>query len=81
MLLGVIGLTGIAPVELIGYAHYVQETGYGKLAVPRDSDEWKERMQRWLQVMEIDIVISLLLTIITTIAFFIIGATVVAAAG
>ena len=81
VLLAVIGITGIAPVELIGYAHYVQETGYGKLAGPRDLDGWRERMEGWLRVMKIDVIASLILMMITTVAFFIIGATVVAALG
>jgi manganese transport protein len=81
VLLAVIGITGIAPVELIGYAHYVQETGYGKLAGPRNLDGWRERMEGWLRVMKIDVVASLILMMITTVAFFIIGSTVVAALG
>ena len=81
VLLAVIGITGIAPVELIGYAHYVQETGYGKLAGPRELDGWRERMEGWLRVMKIDVIVSLILMTITTVAFFIIGATVVAALG
>lgn len=76
VLLAAIGLTGITAVEMIGYALYVQETGYGELAGSRSSDGWTERMSGWLRIMKIDVIVSLVLTIIVTIAFFIIGSSV-----
>lgn len=80
-LFAAVGITGIATNELVGYAAYVQETGYGSHAGPRDSDGWQERMVGWLNVMKADVGISLLLIIIVTFAFFIIGASVVAGIG
>lgn len=80
-LFGTVGVTGMAANELIGYSLYSQETGYGELAGPSDSDGWQERMEGWLQVMRLDVVVSLLIMLITTVAFFIIGATVVNSLG
>lgn len=78
---GTIGLTGITAVELIGYALFVRESGYRTLAGPREADGWEERMRGWLRVLKIDVAVSVLLTIVVTIAFFIVGATVVAGIG
>lgn len=80
-LFATVGLTGIAVQELIAYALYVRTTGYGKLAGPSDADGWKERMDGWLRIMKLDVAVSTLLILVITIAFFIIGATVVAGMG
>lgn len=80
-LFGAVGITGIAANELVGYAAYVRETGYGKYAGPRDSDGWTERMSGWLDVMKVDVLVSLLLVLVITVAFFTIGASVVAGIG
>lgn len=80
-LLSAVGVTGIAANELVGYAMYVQETGYGKFAGPRDSDEWVDRMNGWLNVMKVDVLLSLAVIIVVTVAFFIVGATLVAGLG
>ena len=80
-LLGAVGITGIAANELIGYAMYVQETGYGKYAGPRDSEEWTDRIQGWIGVMKADVLLSLFVIVIVTVAFLIVGATLVAGLG
>ena len=80
-LFGAVGITGIATNELVAYAAYVQETGYGSHAGPRDSEGWRARMKGWLHVMKLDVLVSLLLMLIITLSFFIIGATVVAGQG
>lgn len=76
VLLAAIGLTGITSVEIIGYALYVQRTGYGELAGSRSEEGWVSRMSGWLRVMRIDVLVALLLTIIITVAFYIIGSSV-----
>ena len=80
-LFGAVGITGIATNELVAYAAYVQETGYGSHAGPRDSEGWQARMKGWINIMKIDVLVSLLLMVIITLSFFIIGATVVAGQG
>jgi manganese transport protein len=81
VLLSAIGITGIAADGLVGYLMYAQETGYGVRAGPRDVDGWRKRMAGWLNVMKVDVLMSLLLVVVLTVAFFIIGASVVAGLG
>jgi manganese transport protein len=80
-IIGAVGTTGIAANELVGYAAYVQETGYGTYAGPRDSDGWLDRMEGWVGVMKVDVLLSVIVIVITTVAFFIVGATIVAGVG
>jgi hypothetical protein len=80
-LLAVVGTTGISTIEMIGYPLFVQETGYGAHAGPRESDGWQERMIGWLQVLKADVIMSVILITFTTVSFYIIGATIVAGIG
>ena len=80
-LFAAVGITGIAANELVGYATYVQETGYGLLAGSRTSEGWKSRMEGWLRVMKVDVIVSVILVVIITVAFLIVGASVIAGLG
>lgn len=81
IIFGVIGITGVGTGEIIGYALFVNRAGYGKLAGPRDSDGWKDRMQGWLRVLGADVGLTVVLEAIVTTSFFIIGASILANLG
>lgn len=81
IIFGVIGITGVGTGEIIGYALFVNRAGYGKLAGPRDSEGWKDRMQGWLRVLGADVGLTVILEAFVTTSFFIIGASVLANSG
>lgn len=81
IIFGVIGITGVGTGEIIGYALFVNNAGYGKLAGPRESEGWKDRMQGWLRVLRADVFLNVILAAIVTTSFFIIGSSILASSG
>lgn len=77
--LGVFGIVGLSPGEIFIYPTWCLEKGYGAYAGAReDTDEWGRRAKGWIRVMTIDALFSMLVYLFATIAFYILGASVLA---
>ena len=71
----VFGVTGVGTSELFMYPYWCVEKGYARFTGPRDgSDAWISRARGWIRVMHVDIIASLLVYTIATIAFYLLGA-------
>lgn len=71
------GLIGFAPAELIFYSYWSKEKGYGAWTGPyEDTPEWHARSRGWIRMMQIDVLVSSLITGVITIAFYLLGAAV-----
>jgi manganese transport protein len=71
------GITGVGASELYSYPYWCLEKGYARF-VGRCSDdqEWVRRARGWLRVMQLDAWVSMLVFTTATVAFYILGATV-----
>ncbi len=75
--MAVFGITGLSAGELVVYPYWCIEKGYARFTGPhKDSDEWKIRALGWVRVMQFDAVISMVIYTITTVAFYILGASI-----
>ena len=71
------GITGVGASELIGYPYWCIEKGYARYAGPRGSDEaWLRRARGWLRVMHLDAFLSMVVFTVATLAFYLLGASV-----
>lgn len=74
----VFGIVGVGAAELFMYPYWCLEKGYARYAGYAISDEKKEnevqRAKGWIRVMNIDILSSMLIYTIATIAFYLLGA-------
>jgi len=71
------GITGVGAAELIVYPYWCIEKGYARFVGPRDnSDAWAERAKGWLRVMQLDAWVSMLVYTLATVAFYILGASI-----
>ncbi|HEY0707227.1 MAG TPA: Nramp family divalent metal transporter [Polyangia bacterium] len=78
----VFGVTGVGTNELAMYPYWCVEKGYARFTGPRDGSEaWVRRARGWIRVMHIDILASLVIYTIATIAFYLLGAGVLNAMG
>jgi Mn2+/Fe2+ NRAMP family transporter len=69
------GITGVGASELFMYPYWLIEKGYARFAGRRDgSAEWRHRARGWVRVMHTDIVASMIVYTIATIAFYLLGA-------
>jgi Mn2+/Fe2+ NRAMP family transporter len=74
---GTFGITGVGASELYSYPYWCLEKGYARATGPRDeSDDWVARAQGWMRVMRLDAWVSMVVFTIATVAFYILGATV-----
>ncbi|MBL9125736.1 MAG: Nramp family divalent metal transporter [Planctomycetaceae bacterium] len=74
---GAFGITGVGASELYAYPYWCLEKGYGRYTGPRNgSPEWADRARGWLRVMYLDAWVSMLVFTVATVAFYILGATV-----
>jgi manganese transport protein len=73
----VFGITGVGASELVMYPYWCVEKGYARFVGPRDgSSAWTARARGWIRVMHLDIVCSLVIYTVATIAFYLLGAAV-----
>jgi len=71
----VFGITGVGATELFMYPYWCVEKGYARFAGKRDGTlEWNKRASGWIRVMHLDIVSSMLIYTIATVAFYLLGA-------
>lgn len=71
----VFGITGVGAAELFMYPYWCLEKGYARFTGPRDGTAgWRERALGWISVMNLDIVASMVIYTIATVAFYLLGA-------
>jgi Mn2+/Fe2+ NRAMP family transporter len=75
--IAVFGITGVGATELVMYPYWCVEKGYARFVGPRDSSpEWVARARGWIRVMHLDILWSLAIYTMATVAFYLLGAAV-----
>ena len=80
--IAVFGITGVGATELVMYPYWCIEKGYARFVGPRDgSAAWHARARGWIRVMHVDILCSLAIYTMATIAFYLLGAGVLHRAG
>lgn len=73
--IAVFGITGVNSGELFAYPYWCVEKGYARFTGPReDSEDWRRRARGWIRVMHFDIVVSMLVYTLATVAFYFLGA-------
>ncbi len=71
----VFGITGVGATELFMYPYWCVEKGYARFAGKRDnSPGWQARANGWIRVMQVDILSSMVIYTVATIAFYLLGA-------
>ena len=78
----VFGVTGVGATELFMYPYWCVEKGYARFTGRRDgSPGWKKRADGWVRVMHLDILVSLGVYTLATVAFYLLGAGILHSAG
>jgi Mn2+/Fe2+ NRAMP family transporter len=73
--MAVFGITGVGATELVQYPYWCVEKGYARCVGPRDGTAaWVARARGWLRVMHLDIICSMVIYTLATIAFYLLGA-------
>src|SRR5262245_57372650 len=74
---GAFGITGVGASELYAYPYWCLEKGYGRFTGPRSADaQWADRARGWVRVMHLDAWVSMVVFTVATVAFYVLGATV-----
>ncbi len=80
--LAAFGIIGVGASELIMYPYWCMEKGYAQWTGPRDgSPEWIARAKGWLRVLQFDAWGSMVIYTFATVAFYVLGASVLARTG
>jgi hypothetical protein len=75
--MAVFGIVGVGATELVMYPYWCLEKGYARFTGEIDnSQKWIHRARGWIRVMHIDIILSMIIYTTATIAFYILGASV-----
>ena len=73
--IAVFGITGVGATELVMYPYWCVEKGYARFVGERDgSRAWTARARGWIRVMHLDIMCSLVVYTMATVAFYLLGA-------
>ena len=73
----VFGITGVGASELISYPYWCIEKGYARfVGRADDTTEWADRARGWIRVMQLDVTLSMIVYTLATIAFFVLGASI-----
>lgn len=71
----VFGITGVGAAELFMYPYWCVEKGYARFSGRRDGTEtWRQRALGWIRVMHLDILASMVIYTVATVAFYLLGA-------
>jgi manganese transport protein len=71
----VFGITGVGASELFMYPYWCVEKGYARFTGKReDTAAWRRRAAGWIRVMHLDIISSMVIYTIATLAFYLLGA-------
>lgn len=80
--IAVFGITGVGAAELFMYPYWCVEKGYARFAGRSDaSAAWQSRARGWIRVMNVDIIASMVIYCVATVAFYMLGAGVLHPAG
>jgi Mn2+/Fe2+ NRAMP family transporter len=80
--LAMFGITGVGADEITFYTYWCIEKGYARWVGPNDGSEaWLRRANGWIRVMYRDAMLSWVIYTFSTIAFYIMGASVLHAEG
>jgi Mn2+/Fe2+ NRAMP family transporter len=75
--LAMFGITGVGADEITTYNYWCIEKGYARWTGPNDGSEaWARRARGWIQVMYKDVMLSLVIYTLSTLAFYLMGAAV-----
>ena len=75
--LAAFGLIGVGSSEIIMYPYWCLEKGYAKFTGPfQDTPEWHDNAKGWIKVLQIDAWLSLVVYTVTTVAFYLLGASI-----
>jgi manganese transport protein len=73
--IAVFGITGVGASELFMYPYWCVEKGYARFTGKREPGEaWRSRALGWIRVMNVDILASMIIYCVATIAFYLLGA-------
>ena len=73
--IAVFGITGVGATELVMYPYWCVEKGYARFVGPHEAGpEWIARARGWIRVMHFDILCSLVIYTLATVAFYLLGA-------
>lgn len=73
--LATFGITGVGATELYMYTYWCVEKGYARYTGPHeDSEAWRRRARGWVRVMNVDVISSMIIYTVATIAFYLLGA-------
>jgi Mn2+/Fe2+ NRAMP family transporter len=73
----VFGITGVGATELMMYGYWCLEKGYARSTGQYDgSPAWVTRARGWIRVMQKDVLLSMVLYTLATMAFYFLGASV-----
>jgi Mn2+/Fe2+ NRAMP family transporter len=71
----VFGITGVGGTELFMYPYWCVEKGYARFVGRREeTDAWLARARGWIRLMHVDILLSMVVYTIATVAFYFLGA-------
>ena len=75
--LGIVAIVGLSSSELVYYAYWCLEKGYARWTGPDDGSEaWAQRARGWIRVMHVDCILAFVIYTTTTVAFYLLGATI-----
>lgn len=73
--IAVFGITGVGASELFMYPYWCVEKGYARYTGKRDGTQaWRDRALGWIRVMNVDILASMVIYCVATVAFYMLGA-------
>ncbi len=77
--LAMFGSTGVGADDMTNYTFWCLEKGYARWTGPDDGTEERAlRAEGWLKVMQVDVLVSWVICTLTTLAFYVMGASVLA---
>jgi len=73
--IGAFGITGAGADEILLYNYWCLEKGYAAFTGPRQNSQvWVGRAKRWIKVMYMDAILSMIIYTTVTAAFYVLGA-------